>query len=306
LKISSIISSKVKESLFLIVAIVAVLAMFLIPSLRKEVYPEFYDNLNSYFIFLDVGQADSTLIMSKQMVILVDVGSDIETVSKLDKYLPPDERNIDLLIITHPHQDHIGGYDELALRYNIDKIVVNPVCSKDELWNLILNNKRVENIDEIGREIRIGDLDFKFDENLSIKQSDEVSTKLGVESSASNIAVCDVSFDNNFNDDSLVTLITSKENHKVLLMGDLETTGEKAIGNELFEDVDILKAGHHCSKTSTSQELLNFVRPELVVCSVGKDNKYGHPSKKVLDRLGVSGIKYDVTYETGDIVIPVR
>ena len=95
---------------------------------------------------------------------------------------------------------------------------------------------------------------------------------------------------NNENDNSSV-IYTELNNHKFLFMGDASTSTEKEILNKYnLSDVDVLKVGHHGSKTSSGKEFINEINPKYSIISVGKNNRYEHPNKEVLDNLGESKI----------------
>jgi competence protein ComEC len=238
-------------------------------------------------IFIDVGQGDAMLLISKQKTLLIDTGADISTVYALDKYLPFNHKVIDVLILTHPHMDHIGGYYEISKRYEIKSVVINPVCNDNSLWLKVKSSKSI--LDE-PVSFSLGDFDV---------ETDFLKGNEGGE--------CASSWSGNYNNDSVITTMKYKNKDIVLNMGDLETSGEELLMKDYkYADVEILKAGHHCSKTSSSSELLTLLAPQLIICSVGKNNTYGHPSKSVIDRFKKGNFKYLLTYESGDIVIPFR
>jgi competence protein ComEC len=114
---------------------------------------------------------------------------------------------------------------------------------------------------------------------------------------------CTESWDGNINNDSLVFEFEYKET-KVLFMGDAEIALENYLleSNQL-SDVDILKAGHHCSDTSSGYNFLEEIDPELVICSYAEGNKYGHPSSEVLKRFEELGIEHVSTADEGNIVV---
>ena len=104
------------------------------------------------------------------------------------------------------------------------------------------------------------------------------------------------------NNTSLVLRVSTDVN-SFLLMGDAEKQYEKVLVDKYgtLLSAKVLKAGHHCSDTSSTQGFISAVSPELVICSTGAGNSYGHPSKSVLERFEASGIPYWVTYEHGTL-----
>jgi len=287
LKIIHIILKQVLNNLYSILAISVAILLFFSPAVIHYLYSYYYDSNSSYVIFLDVGQGDAMLLISKQKTLLIDTGADISTVYALDKYLPFNHKVIDVLILTHPHMDHMGGYYEISNRYEIKSIIVNPVCSNNLLWLKI--NSMSDGLDGPSNFL-LGDFEIETDYLRGSEGLDCTNSRNG-----------------NYNDDSIVTMLKYKNNNIIVNMGDLEISGEELLMKEYkYSDIDVLKAGHHCSKTSSSLELLNSLSPQLIVCSVGKDNTYGHPSESVIDRFKKGNFKYLLTYESGDIVIPFR
>lgn len=231
----------------------------------------------NYFVMLDVGQGDSILLHSKGKTILIDTGGimsyDNRKWSKRkNKYSIVDSvtipylkklgiGRIDYLILTHGDYDHLGDAINLIDNFKVKKILINS-NRINKLEEKII--KRFNNI-EIAKQdyfISIGDIELlQLNKNLK----DE-------------------------NDSSLVFLGLIK-NKKILLMGDASKKTEKEIMKEYdIGQVDILKVGHHGSKTSSSEEFIKEINPKLVLISAGKNNKFGHPNKEVLNILDNSKI----------------
>lgn len=243
-------------------------------------------------VFFDVGQGDSALIQLDGKSVLVDGGGGDFVVFKVSKYLRHNVHRIDLVILTHPHQDHMEGLLDILERYEVGEVWLNPVCYKSELYDSLLAK------------------DVKFKSVISGDTYEFANYILKVLSPFSNqSSYCNGStgiiknFDSNVNNDSIVLELTGNDK-RVLFMGDAEVEIERAlISKGSFEDVDILKAGHHCSNTSSSSEFMGVVKPELVICSLGEGNKYGHPGLDTIELFDKLGIKYLVTAEVGDIEI---
>jgi competence protein ComEC len=287
LKIILTILKNLLTNLHSILALLFAILISVSPSYLDSFYPYYYDNEQSYVIFIDVGQGDAMLLISKQKTLLIDTGADISTVYALDKYLPFNHKVIDVLILTHPHMDHIGGYYEISKRYEIKSVIVNPVCNVSSLWQKIKDLRGMFNKQE---SFSLGDFEIEIEFLKGNENGD-----------------CTNSWNGNYNDDSVVTTMKYKGKNIIVNMGDLETSGEELLmlGYQ-YSNVDILKAGHHCSKTSTSSDLLQTLSPSLIICSVGENNTYGHPSESVINRFKKGNYKYLLTYERGDIVIPLR
>ena len=231
----------------------------------------FYLN-NSYMInprvyFLDVGQGDSSLIRIKNKNYLIDTGGKYNY-SLADNLIIPFSRSvgvkkIDYLILTHGDYDHMGEAINLVNNFKVDNVVFN--CGTyNNLEDELIKVLKEKNINYYTCVNRVDNLEF-----LQTKEYD------------------------NENDNSNVIYI-ELNNYKLLFMGDASITKEKDILNKYeLSDIDVLKVGHHGSKTSSSKEFINKMNPEYSVISVGKNNRYGHPNKEVLDTL-----KESIIYRT--------
>ncbi|GAB4157930.1 MAG: ComEC/Rec2 family competence protein [Candidatus Dojkabacteria bacterium] len=260
-------------------------------------------------IFLDVGQGDAALIQSEELNILVDGGPSSEIIYKLDSYLKPFDREIDYIVLTHPHADHMAGLLEVIERYKVGHLIINPVCYKSELYKALLErvDTSIVAAPEALEDASTTNLQF----NIVWPIEEEGTANTTSPDSTENIDfTCPIgetgnepNFDENLNNDSIVFELDTPSSD-FLFMGDAELEVESALLQSGFsEDINILKAGHHCSKTSNSESWLLQVKPEMVICSVGKGNDYGHPSKEVIERFKKLGISYKITYNEGDIMV---
>lgn len=222
--------------------------------------------LNPEIVFMDVGQGDSTIIiLPRGKTILVDTGGTfmsnyLVVKNKTIPYLHSRGiSKIDLLILTHGDYDHMGESKTLLDSIKVEKVLINK-GSINELEESILNYTMVE----------------KVRDNYVLS---------GYELLFLNNKVYD-----NENSNSIVTYINIKNNN-ILLMGDADKKVEKNIINEYnLPKVDILKVGHHGSNTSSDTSFINKINPVYSVVSVGKNNRYGHPNKTVLDILKYSNV----------------
>jgi competence protein ComEC len=232
----------------------------------KESTPNKFLEIN----FLDVGQGDAIFVETlnkKQM--LIDGGPNASVLEKLGRIMPFYDRHIDIILLTHPEQDHINGLIEVLKRYQVGGVVFNgtirDTAQYQEFINLIKNKKipikivyQGERID-LDNEISL-DILYPF-ENLENKKVSDA------------------------NNNSIVAKLIYK-NFELLLTGDIEKSVEnKLIKANVDLTADILKIAHHGSKTSTSEAFLKAVNAIMAVIEVGADNKYGHPHQEVLDRL---------------------
>ena len=229
--------------------------------------------------FFDVGQGDGIFFQTPSgNQVLIDGGPDSAILSKLGETLPFWDRSIDVLILTHPHADHIDGLLEVLKRYDIGMVLesgVNHSIPEYNEWHQLLQSKNIPvHIARFGEIIDFGD-GVHFD--VYSPQESFVS------SSPKNIH------------DSMIVGRIVYASSSVLMMGDAEKSFEYQLlwrkSDFLILESDILKAGHHGSKTSSSEEFLRAVSPQFAVISAGRKNRYGHPHQEVIDRLNSFGIK---------------
>lgn len=236
--------------------------------------------------FLDIGQGDSALIVTPSgRTMLVDTGPDGASVSEgIARHMPFYARTIDLIVLTHPDKDHIGGTLAVLKEYDVRGIIM-PYAGKDiPVFQEILNTAKARNIPI---------LFARWHERINLDS--EVSLRvLWPPEGAENIFSAS-------NDMSLVMKLTYKDD-SFMLTGDMEARGEHVLsvfGVDLASDV--LKVGHHGSSGSTSEDFLQKVSPKIAVISAGVNNRYGHPTAEVLRRL--SSIKTLRTDKNGDITL---
>ncbi|MDP2651162.1 MAG: ComEC/Rec2 family competence protein [bacterium] len=239
------------------------------------------DELSVYF--LDVGQGDAILIDSPTHGrVLIDGGKNRKVLSELGKVLPFGARRIDVLIATHPDADHIGGLPEVVSRYRVGAYIQPDVKSDSSLDDELDRRVKAKNIPELMAE-RGMVINFNDGARLTILfPNQDVS-----------------SWDTN--DASVVARLTYGES-EFLLTGDAGLKTEQILVNlgDTLES-DVLKAGHHGSRTSTSPNFATAVGPLFAVISAGKDNSYGHPHKEVLNTLNNIGSRILNTAESGTI-----
>lgn len=232
--------------------------------------------------FLDIGQGDAIFIeTSSGRQILVDGGPDNTVLQKLGETIPFYDKDIDLVIVSHPHADHIVGLIDVLNRYNIKNIVeAKESYNSPEFraWEEAVKNENVNNIEAVaGKVIDLGN-------GVTLTILHPLKSVVG---------------DNpkNPHDDVVVMMLKYKD-LEVMLTGDMEAKVERRLilaGEDL--DSDVLKVGHHGSKTSTTEEFLSAVSPEVAVIQVGADNRYGHPTEEVLERLE----NYDIKVYRNDL-----
>jgi competence protein ComEC len=233
--------------------------------------------------FLDVGQGDSTLIRTPQnCTMLIDGGPPINLTQKIKDHLPILEKSIDLVVLTHPHLDHMAGLLELQHRYNFQNLWITGVnYSTSEYAEFLLaaNLHPTTQIKYITKPAKY---------NLCGAQITILSPLYSF-----------LAQDNpNINNTSIILLIELKD-QKILLTGDAEHEQEQELLSHYqntLPNLTILKAGHHGSRTSTSIELLNATNPDYLIISAGDGNRYGHPHFETIqkaDQLGIQILRTD-------------
>lgn len=237
---------------------------------------------------LDVGQGDSFLIQAangKQL--LIDGGRDASVIIELEKVMPHGDRSIDVVIATHPDADHIGGLSEVVKRYEVGLFLTSQVIAETEMFQSLHAQLLKENIPSYyARHGMTLTLDEVLPSTFTILFPDRDTS------------------DWETNTTSIVGRLDIGET-SILFTGDSPISVEQFLiaADPKILDVDILKLGHHGSKTSTSEELLKATTPELALISAGINNQYGHPSKEVIERLEQFDIPWVSTATEGIFTI---
>ena len=234
--------------------------------------------------YIDVGQGDSALItLPNGKTMLIDAG-DNGTERQLISYLKSvGISQIDYLVGTHPHSDHIGGMQEILESFPVGKIFMPRVTHTSQTYIKLL-----ETIQE---------------KNLSVSTARQGKLVLDEgDVHAEFLAPCSDSYED-LNNYSAVLRLTYQDT-AFLFMGDAETLAEREILSCASDvSADVLKVGHHGSSTSTSKQFLDAVSPDYAVISCGSDNSYGHPHRETLESLEKAGCSVLRTDETGTILI---
>ncbi len=233
--------------------------------------------------FIDMGQADSTLIQTPNgKNVLIDAGNNDDS-DKIVAFLKEQGINkLDILIGTHPHEDHIGALDTVIKTFAIGQIILPPINSTTNTYRDV-----IEVIAGKGQKIT------KAQSGLYLALGSEVSAQLLAPDSN------DYEDINNY---SAVVKITYGQN-SFLFAGDAQELSELEMVRAGYDlKADVLKVGHHGSHTSCSTVFLAKVQPKYAVISVGKENSYGHPSQETLDKLCQYGTKVYRTDRSGTII----
>ena len=269
--------------LFAIVLIAAILlTIYYIELGREEPVLGTGSQLGLAVLFIDVGQADSALIyLSTGETMLIDAGESPGADAIREEL---DERritDIDILVATHPHADHIGGMRTLIEHYDIGQVLMPDM----EIQSAVYKNL----MDVINsRGIPVNEAYAGYEFYLGNARCTVVSP--------------DADADKDANNESVVIFLDFFDS-EFLFTGDMENWAEtRVLDAYYYVDADVLKVAHHGSSTSSSQAFLDAVTPQYAVISCGRDNKYGHPHQETLERLEAAGAKVYRTDEAGDIL----
>lgn len=250
---------------FLLLAILIWLAVFQIPDKNLHLY------------FLDVGQGDSIYVRTMNNYdLLIDGGPDTKVLSELGEVMPFWDHKIDLVILTHPHADHISGLIEVLKRYQIGEILTTDAVhtSSEYLeWLEVIRDKEIPfTVVQTGQS---KDLDAKTKLKILWPEEKYEGEKV-----------------NNLNNTSVVGKLIF-DRFSVLLSGDAEEEVQAQLLSDQAADLpsNILKIPHHGSSNAALEDFFQLVNPDVAVISVGESNKFGHPAKTTLDKLEEIGAK---------------
>lgn len=231
--------------------------------------------------YINVGQGDSILIQQDEHNMLIDAGSN-KTSSTVANYLKSKGVNkLDYVIATHPHEDHIGGMAYVINNFNVNKFMMAKVTHTSNTFkNMVsaLKNKGLKiTVPNVGDKYNLGTSTFTIVAPNSNKY-------------------------NNLNNYSIVTKLKFG-NNSFLFTGDAESLSEgEILAKQLDIQSDVLKLGHHGSKTSSTTSFLDKVNPKYAIVSCGKENSYRHPHRVTMDNLQSRNIKVYRTDESGTVI----
>lgn len=229
--------------------------------------------------FLDVGQADSILITNNNHSMLIDAGNN-EDGKKIVTYLENlGITSLDYVVGTHPHEDHIGGLDDVINNLSVKEIYLPEATTTtktfEDVLDAIANKDLSLTVPTIGETFKLGEAEFEV-----------IYTGTGTK---------------DLNEASIILKMIFG-NHTYLFTGDTIEEVEQTILSENI-NIDVLKVAHHGSKYSSCQEFLDIATPDYAIISAGEGNSYGHPEEETLNRLKQFTNKIYVTKDLGTIIL---
>ncbi|KEH90633.1 ComEC/Rec2 family competence protein [Clostridium botulinum] len=232
--------------------------------------------------YIDVGQADSILVQQDDHFMLIDAGNNEDDKLVIDYLQKQGVKKLDYVIGTHPHEDHIGGLDKVIDSFEIGQVFMPKKTSNTQTYKDVITSIK--------------------NKNLKITSPVPGTTyKLGVAEWSIFAPAKDKDYES-VNNYSIVQKLKFG-NNSFIFTGDAEAISEMEMVQGGYDlQSDVLKVGHHGSKTSVCQAFLDKVNPKYAVISCGKDNKYKHPNKSTMDRLKAKNIPVYRTDESGTIV----
>lgn len=231
--------------------------------------------------FFDVGQADSIFVQSAGVNMLIDAGTNNMGNTVVQNLKDLGITKINYLVGTHPHEDHIGGMDDVINNFEIGTIYMPKVQTNTKTFEDVLDA-----ISNKGLTITTPEVGYVFE--VGNTKCEVMCAGTGTTEENSNLNLSSI----------VIRMVYGEESF--LFMGDAE---EKNESSRQWPQTTVLKVGHHGSDTSSSESFLNQVKPEISVISVGINNTYGHPKKTTLDKLNALETSIYRTDQNGTITI---
>ena len=237
-----------------------------------------------YVHSIDVGQGDSTLIESPYGNILIDAGPNESEIDLYGYLINEGISTIDYCILTHPHEDHIGGADMILGSFDVKRVIMTDVEATSYVYERLLTS-----LEGSGAEVILANVG-------DIYKMGEISIAI--------LGPIDLDSQTDLNNSSIVSRITYGD-VRMLFMGDAEHFSEKRLLKTISAvefDSDFLKLGHHGSSTSSGDDFMDAVTPYIGLISCGENNSYAHPHREVITMLQKRGIECFRTDLMGDVV----
>ena len=243
-------------------------------------YPEAAEEGTLAVHFLDIGQGDSIYLeLPNAETMLIDAGENYYGEGIIDYIEHTGHDEIDYLVATHPHSDHIGSMSYIVRNFTVNAVYMPKAVTTTKTYQNLL-----ESIQKKGLKIT------NAKAGMTILSEDGLTVDV----------IAPVTIDDDLNNCSIVLKITYGDT-SFLFTGDAETKEFGAITADM--SADVLKVGHHGSRTSTTKEILERIHPDIAVISCGEDNEYGHPHQSTMDLLEQFGCEVYRTDTDGTVTV---
>ena len=243
-------------------------------------------------VVLDVGQGDAILVEgSHGGRLLIDGGPDPDRLLiQLDRHVPPWDRRLDVLVLSHPHEDHVAGLARLLDRYRVGRVFEPGMHGPGPGY--------VAWVDRLARPGAPADGTLAAGDALRVDEIDlrvlwPIRGRVPREPPDGGTGINNVS----------IVLLGTIDRRRFLLAGDVEQDIDPMLLATGLPRLDLLKVAHHGSRTATTQAFVDAVRPKIAIASAGAGNPYGHPAKSTLDRLAAAGARVLRTDQDGTVSV---
>lgn len=264
-------------------------------------------------VFCDVGQGDAAYIrIHNQIDVLIDAGPDNSVLRCLSEHMPFYDRTIEMAFISHPQKDHYFGFLEIGRRYKILNMFMTPLISKNESFASLLKilslNETHIYFPHRGMHLTVGNDTFNFvwpsSEYLMSSLTDHLQIpEYQLSKKRSTADINQYMGESSLDPNTFSLIFTFRENNLITLFtGDADAQTLAKIEDKTQIKTNILKMPHHGSKTGVTDNFLQLADPTVSVISAGKNNRYNHPSKEIVEMFKKYHKKYHGTYSEGSIV----
>lgn len=258
-------------------------------------------------IMCDVGQGDAYVVSYKRFQMVIDGGPNRKVLECIESVMPIFDKNIEYVLATHPDKDHIAGLTQVLTRYKVDHIISNGRMKQTKTFLAFqdaISTSKAEHISvQAGDQFSFESVLFSIlwpEENIDKSKNEKNEENKDQSSKTSSRAIQNI---DDTNGGSIVLRLEFGA-FSALFIGDLEIPQEnRLVSSGALRPVTLLKVGHHGSTHSTSPVFLEKLQPKYAFIGVGKNNTYGHPTKRVLDLLEENRVKIYRSDRDGQVIL---